>query len=336
MAVKMIKAPIHGLELLRGLCALSVAVFHCGGWSSGVHFHTWGLYGVYIFFVISGAVMYYNYHGMLVPGGISVPWFLYKRFARLAPLFLACVAMTAVLMHQWPLDQQLLNVSLLFGFADPGATSLVTGGWSLGIEFVMYALFPVLLAFTRSARTMIATFTALFVLRMIATGIALDGRTLVQAWSAYTQPGVFLVFFFGGMVLARINGFRAQPALALFAIPVFLFVGVSEESVLTGWKGAAYTLASIALVAGFFWSARQPIVLAISRFLGDVSYGLYLLHPIVWLVVRKFTPQLDAGLQAAIAIAISLAAAWCSLYLFERPVKNWLLGFRARSLATSS
>jgi peptidoglycan/LPS O-acetylase OafA/YrhL len=332
----MIKSPIYGLELLRGLCALSVAVFHCLGWSGGPHFNTWGLYGVYIFFVISGAVMYHNYHGMLAPGGISIPWFMYKRFARLAPLFVVCVFLTAILMHQWPVEKQILNASLLFGLTDPGGVSLVTGGWSLGIEFVLYALFPVLLAFTRSIPMMIATFVALFLLRVLATEIALDGRTLVQGWAAYTQPGAFLVFFFGGMLLARINGFRFQPAFALFALPVFLFVGSSEEAVLVGWRGIAYTLAATALVAGFFWSPRNGLALAISRFLGDASYGLYLLHPIVFQVVRKFTPQMQVEIRVVLAIAISLAGAWCSLHLFETPLKKWLLAFGRRAPVTSS
>lgn len=322
------RGPIYGLEVLRGACALGVAVYHCAGWAGLTHLNSWGLYGVYIFFVISGAVMYYNYHGMGGPGGISVPAFLYKRFARLAPLFAVCVVLTAILMHQWPAAKQVLNASLLFGFADPGGNSLVTGGWSLGIEFVLYALFPVMLAFTTSTRLMVGTFAILFALRVLATNIALDGRSLVEGWAAYTQPGAFFVFFFGGMVLARLNGLRYQVALALAAIPVFAIVGRSEESVLLGLPGMLYTLASIVLVAGFFWSPRNAVALALCRFLGDASYGLYLLHPIVWLVVHKFAASLPVVLQIAIALLLSLLAAWCSLYLFERPVKKFMLGQR--------
>lgn len=330
------KSPIYGLELLRGACALGVAVYHCAGWAGLVHLYSWGLYGVYIFFVISGAVMFHNYHGMGGPGAISVPRFLYKRFVRLAPLFAVCVVLTAILMHQWPAAKQVLNASLLFGFVDPGGTSLVTGGWSLGIEFVLYALFPVMLAFTASTRLIVATFVALLALRMLGTWVALDGRTLAQGWAAYTQPGVFLVFFFGGMVLAKWNGFRHQALLALAGIPVFAFVGPSEEGVLLGLPGMLYTLASVAMVGGFFWSPRSRPVLAACRFLGDCSYGLYLLHPIVWLVVHKFGAGLPIEAQILATLVLSLAAAWCSLYLFERPIKHALLGRRALAPALSS
>jgi peptidoglycan/LPS O-acetylase OafA/YrhL len=233
--------------------------------------------------------------------------------------------MTAVLMHQWPVAKQMLNASMLFGFADPGNTSLVTGGWSLGIEFVLYVLFPVMLAFTTSLRTLVVTLAVLFILRIITVELALDGKTLTQAWASYTQPGAFLVFFFGGMALARVNGFAFQRLLGLAAVPVLLFVGTSEEAVLMGWRGALYTLASIVLVAGFFWSPRHPAAIAVCRFVGDASYGLYLLHPIVWLVVRKFLPGQPAELLIAITIAVSLAGAWCSLHFFERPVKDFLL-----------
>lgn len=330
------KQPIFGLEALRGACALGVAIYHCAAWTGLAELYSWGVYGVYVFFVISGAVMYYNYHGMGGPGGISIPAFLYKRFVRLAPLFAVCVVLSAILIHQWPAARLMLNASLLFGFADPGSNSMVAGGWSLGIEFVLYALFPVMLAFLGSTRLLLGAFLTLLVLRIVSTNIALDGRTVIDGWSAYTQPGAFFVFFFGGMVLAKWNGFRYQAALALAAIPVFAMVGQSEEAILRGLPGVLYTLAGIALVAGFFWSPRGAFALAVCRFLGDTSYGLYLLHPIVWAVVHKFGANQPVALQIAATLVVSMAGAWCSLYLFERPIKYFLLGRRGLKPALST
>src|SRR3972149_4937923 len=129
---------ILGLEFLRGLCALFVAIFHWLSWAEIAELHSWGLYGVYIFFVISGAVLYLNYGDGRTPTDV----FLLKRFARLAPLYVAAVIAMGFMSDTWDWRKQLLNVSMLFGFVSPGETSMVTGGWSLGIEFVLYALFP--------------------------------------------------------------------------------------------------------------------------------------------------------------------------------------------------
>jgi dTDP-4-amino-4,6-dideoxygalactose transaminase len=38
---------VHGFDLLRGACAIVVALYHMLLWSGVAHLHAWGLYGVY-------------------------------------------------------------------------------------------------------------------------------------------------------------------------------------------------------------------------------------------------------------------------------------------------
>ncbi|MGE3916115.1 MAG: hypothetical protein AB7F78_10495, partial [Hyphomicrobiaceae bacterium] len=85
--------------------------------------------------------------------------------------------------------------------------------------------------------------------------------------------------------------------------------------------------------------------------LGDVSYGLYLVHfPILMVLLRLMTPIVPAELPplaavslnlglAVVVLAISLPLAWLSLRALEMPMQNvgrvlsrWMFRSRARYL----
>jgi peptidoglycan/LPS O-acetylase OafA/YrhL len=317
-----------GLELLRGLCAVLVASYHCLTWSGAASPHSWGLYGVYIFFVISGAVLYHNYHATL-SHDLSVPVFLLKRIARLAPLYIACVLATAIVSGNWPLRMILLNVTMLFGFVNPGTTSVVTGGWTLGIEFVLYLLFPVLLTLTRPIKVAVAVFSLLVAVRIAHTEMLLRNTTLEESWSAYTQVGSFVAFFFGGMLLAKF-----APRFRRWSIPVSLvcaallivYPGESATEAVTGWLGFAYMALCFAIAAGFFWVDAPKVLTAVSRFFGEISYGVYLIHPLLWALLSS----LDSLPRAVATILGSAALAWVVLRIYERPAKRLILGAPAK------
>lgn len=327
---------ILGLELLRGLCALLVASYHCLSWSAVVELSSWGLYGVYVFFVISGAVLYQNYRDSISlaptePNQISVPQFLLKRIARLAPLMWACILIPAIVHNSWLPSRYFLNLSFLFGFGTPGLTSFLTGGWSIGIEFVLYALFPILIAFARDMRTMVATLIVLLALRMTFLSLVLKGATLPTAWGIYTQPAAFLIFFFGGISIAKImprvrvaHWVLLSSGIAL-ALVLFLYPGTDADQILHGTRGFALTLASIAIVAAFFWSPSFKPAALVSQFFGDISYGLYLIHPLVWAALPKYAGPLPAGARIGLTLVLSGTAAWISLKFYERPVRAWIL-----------
>ncbi len=52
---------VLGWDLLRGICALGVASYHLMAWQKLADIHSIGFYGVYLFFVLSGASLTLNY-----------------------------------------------------------------------------------------------------------------------------------------------------------------------------------------------------------------------------------------------------------------------------------
>lgn len=308
---------IQGFEALRGLCAIAVALYHCLAWSGAAFNYNWGMYGVYIFFVISGAVLYHNYS--VLP---QVGPFLLKRFARLVPLYALVTVVTAIGLAQSLDWKHLLNVSMLFGLSNPGGTSTVAGGWSLGIEFLLYLLFPALLALMNSPRVFLPALLGFFLLR-IATVESIVVGPVEDWWQGYTQVGSFLFFFFGGMVIAKVMreatvhryvlwAVAAVSAAVIFAVPM-------RELILTEWIGLAYSALCLVVVAGFY-----AVKLPGSKFLGEISYGLYLLHPVVWGALHRVF-GLSVPWRIALTIPLAAAAAWLILRLYEQPMRRWII-----------
>ena len=83
---------VLGWDLLRGLCALVVALYHLLLWQDVAALHSFGSYGVYLFFLLSGASLAYTYADRFEQGRFAFREFLWVRYMRLAPLYLALMA----------------------------------------------------------------------------------------------------------------------------------------------------------------------------------------------------------------------------------------------------
>lgn len=330
---------IHSLDLLRGLCAIAVAGYHLAMWLGIAQVHTLGLYGVYLFFLLSGASMAVAY-AVRFRAGYSIAKYLALRYIRLAPLFIVVASYVALTSGRtlYPgvdlAERWLMNVTFVFGVANPAQTSLVTGGWSLGIEFVFYAMFPLLLA-VLSGRRAPWIVAALFVLQLAFVNLVLSGRTLGDAWSEYTQFLSFIGYFAFGVWLGLAHLERPPVTRSWLWVPWLALVGViatqsgnTAEGTLTGVRGTLLVFACCALL---FVTMRVRVprrLRGIATTLGDASYPMYLLHPIVVEVAA------DRGLFATmrvhqparfmvIALVATFALSFVVFRLFEAPILAW-------------
>ena len=138
---------LTGIQYLRAVAALLVLVNHLTFYlpSGGYRFWPGGV-GVDIFFVISGAVMWW------VARNARPLTFAWRRLLRIVPLYWLVLAFVAVL---WPgggidpwLDfplQDILRSFLFIPFANGargGAVQPVLGvGWTLNLEIYFYGIF---------------------------------------------------------------------------------------------------------------------------------------------------------------------------------------------------
>lgn len=293
--------------------------YHVLGWSGLGWVTTLGTYAVYAFFVLSGFALEHVYGDRL-----ELASFARARVARLAPLWLLVVVATVALTPVFDPAAIALNLSGLFGFVRPGATAVPTGGWSIGIEIVCYATFALLAWRQLSTRALVAlTFVALVGRSLYVAAIWPAGATLADVFVPYTEAPAFLVFFLAGMVGARlrVTGSRHWPFVAgviLVGAAVLATPIAEQRDLFTGPLGLGLTALVCVGVAvagsGAAWRGRAATAAGI---LGDLSYGTYLLHPLVWIVLTAAgVPLLTVFLAPALALAVHR---W-----FERPVGRWI------------
>lgn len=321
---------IEGFDLLRGLCAIAVAFYHILWWRDQVSLDGIGRYGVYIFFVLSGASMVVAYNSKFAHG-YDVGKFIVLRFLRLAPLFGLILALTlgiALLKKQsaWDVSgSTLLNMSFLFGLGNAGNTSAVTGGWSLGIEFVFYLVFPAMLAATRS-RAWILFLVLAFVVQHVFVNRTLDGTTLAAAWASYTQPLSFVFYFMAGCCIGRLieNGAVRYSALwipgcVLLALP---FLAIHGENNLVGMYGVVLSLSAAVLVLASAGLPISGLAAGAADALGKMSYGVYLIHPLAYGVVNRVLAKQATVVVAITTVTVSAIAALLLERYYEAPVRK--------------
>lgn len=321
---------IEGFDFLRGLCAIGVAFYHILSWRDQVLLNGIGRYGVYVFFVLSGASMYVAYSRKFAQG-YDAGKFIMLRFLRLAPLFGLVLLLTVGLAaaKREPVGQlladALLNISFAFGLGNPGSTTPITGGWSLGIEFVFYLTFPVILAAARSRAWMLVLALS-FVVQQVFVNRTLGSATLAEAWVAYIQPLSFVFYFVSGCCIGRLiesGAIRNSPLWVVgFVVAALPLLAIHSDSNLVGVYGLVLSLAAVALslcssglpIAGFM----SPVADA----LGRLSYGVYLIHPLAFGVVNKVLAKQPTLVIALATIAASSALALVLERYYEGPARK--------------
>ena len=143
---------IESLDWLRGLMAIAIMFYHLTYWhifplDSSYFLGRLGIYGVSVFFVLSGLSMAIVYSNFIVDKQTAAVFFI-RRIFRIWPLLWICVAIVTIPSllkgNEASIMQVLLNITTLFGFVSP-SSYINTGAWSIGNEMVYYALTPILI-----------------------------------------------------------------------------------------------------------------------------------------------------------------------------------------------
>ena len=338
---------LHGLDILRGLMALAVAVYHLSIWSrifeSGTRINNvvaiLGHYGVEGFFLVSGFCFFHLYGETSWDRG-ALRRFHIKRFFRIAPLYYLAVALNLALYNpvgpEVTLRMLAENATLTFGLFHPNH-ALVLGGWSIGIEYVFYMALPLL---TWATRRKIFLYLGAALLIALAWPWSF-GK--VQAapflgdmkFHTYVQiPNHAFLFLLGGIAadLRRRMTWRLSLPWFLGAVGLLVILAWPRGPVfydhfdaMVGMFRVKYvSICFLALMVFAFYDMpdhvlRRPFIL-----LGDASYSVYLLHPFAWMVVMALLPKgIASGWNFALALALTLGLAGLVYRWIEKPAMGW-------------
>lgn len=315
----------YNLDALRGLCAVFVALFHTA-WISNVRtlpIISNGWLFVDFFFVLSGFVIAQNYAAR-IDSLTSFRSFVIKRFFRLYPLHLATFVLAAAITG---MGFVLRNSSIVWSIADVfsadalQAVALVHGlgfahpsfnapSWSISAEFWTYIAFGLVALCMGAGAPRIAV--AMFVFGAAA---------LITMFVLNSPAGLYTAFEFGflrclagfslGVVVwlaYRVTGSWwpscgiTTIALIALSISVWFVLAWVERS------NAANGLV-LPLFAGIIYvcaTDRGSVFKAVletrpAKFLGRISYSIYMLHTSVLMVVSFFVTLLAPDLRGIAA-----------------------------------
>lgn len=321
--------------------------------------------GVFLFFALSGYLIAGPFLRALADGRAvpSARGYFIRRAARILPPY--WVALTALLLLVPPPHVSKSAVAihaLLLQSEVPGqATAIYFVAWTLGIEAMFYVLVPVAAALISRAhrgRAVPLGRLAAIVAGAWAGSIAFSA---VAAW-AIPNPGglsgplriglpAMLGQFCPGMLLALalhaeargaggrlLRGYRtlvARPVPVLVAMVALVVVAQAmsalSSSVLADMHRTVFALSAglvlVLVVSARGWADRAAAILAP---LGTVSYGVYLWHWVVVLVLRRhgWQPGVGPGLRAlgkdlVGLFVITVTVATMSWLVVERPLIRW-------------
>lgn len=348
---------IKGWTSLRAFAAIWVVLLHYGLY---IDFEApkWMLSGslaVDLFFVLSGFVMGHIYIQKIAGGSFSYKSFLWKRFARLYPVFLATTLGYIILLVLDPKNQGQLadrlngfdlfvNAAMLQAFNLTERLTLNYPSWSISAEMFAYLLFPLMgiwiIGIKRPGWALISVIICLAALS-VADYVISDGlRYSTDVHGVRVQDEGINIFF------ERTYDFSLLRVSSEFLLGLSFYrcLQMSEHSALRRFLEPMPALLIAALIVGSLYVGISLITVLLFAFLiasvfvrgvdcgrfvnyvGAISYSIYMGHALVQLQFHTLIYGQGfetARLIAGVAVAIGFGAL---LYHFiEQPFRHALV-----------
>jgi peptidoglycan/LPS O-acetylase OafA/YrhL len=355
---------LPSLTPLRGIAAMGVVLFHFCRWFPNLDTQRYtgainnGYLAVDLFFILSGFVITHVYKERLADQLTASGYgdFIKARIARIYPLHITMLlvfAVTAVLgrVANFALKGAFGSIPLLGERSLAGFfanLALVQGlwarqlswdnpAWTISLEFVAYVLFPLFFPLIWRARP---------AAKAIIGGVIF----MVLGWLAYQTNDY----------LNQWNGLYAIIRCFPEFLAGILAYSIYHSELMDRILASDLTLAAVLIVLGFLIQTGGPDIGIIAlfpvlmltavrnrgglgrllnaaplRWLGDISYSLYLVHWYILFIAREaalrvvgITPQsVAAGPALALTIAmigVSLGFAAVTYRVIEVPGRRWL------------
>ncbi len=338
------------LDGVRAVAVAAVLLFHAGlGWMSG------GYLGVSVFFTLSGFLitsLLLTEHA--ATGSVDARAFYTRRARRLLPASLVCIA--AVCLLAWAgafsgvtrMRRDVLGALLqVFNWvklgsgesyadlnaAQAGLRRPLDHYWSLAIEEQFYWIWPLMflgIVWWCTHRHV----TPLHVVGVLVAISAVAAPLIARIWgpnAAYwATPARASEILFGAFV-ACLVAVRPVAARAAALAPIglgLLAVGfvVFPDGHGPAYQGALPLVGAVSALTIYGLQAAGPArsVLSLKPLvaLGKVSYGVYLYHWPVYVLIDRQGWDLPLAVELTLKWGITGAIATASYFLVERPVRR--------------
>ncbi len=235
-----------------------------------------------------------------------------RRFFRIAPLFYLLICLNLMLQNvlgEFSPLRHLPRLDILLGFLFLNGTrprainTVVMGGWSIAVETTFYLILPLLWRYVTTVRRALVLFliSAPMLLKLSAW---LTDRTgdadRAHYFSFYWFPVEFPVFILGILCYfiwrdylkgQQLPSSRQKELSALLLVSSFVIYYASLP--FYDWRLYPSSYLFLPLILGLSLHPWKFIINPVTRFLGKISYSLYLLHPFALILTGLSLRKLD-------------------------------------------
>lgn len=340
---------IEQLTFTRFVAALLIVVFHFG--SGKMHFtntYTQFLFkqanvGVSYFFILSGFVMIIAYHKKIK---VNFKEYMRSRFARIYPVYLISLLLLLalfVISKQANYSEFILNLFMVQAWLPEKALVFNIAAWSIAVELLFYIVFPFL--YNR--------FYSKVKFQKLILPIVLFWLVSQLLYHFLLHQEQFSNLFYNSVdikyhPLFHLNEFLIGNLAGLY------FVQNSTKT--KNYDGAIIGLIALILIAlkfpvglnyhnGLLAILFIPLIILLSLnsgyitrlfnkkafvFLGEISFGLYILQFVIWMYISDYRLEKYLGLDRVddfvfcffLRLIILIVISALSYRYIETPIRN--------------
>ena len=271
---------------------------------------------VFLFMMVSGFGMCCGYYQKIVDQKISVEDFYKKRYIKIWPYFaLLCALDFVISPSKESLFEVFANLTLCQGLLPNAKISVIGVSWTLAVIFVFYMLFPFFCFLIGNKKRAWRVAVVALVFNWLCANYFKAGRTNIVYDAIY--------FIVGGLI------FLYRKELAEFASKhkviagaILLIVTVAYFAV----DGNTLTMLFFCVAALIYTLGCKRggvLVNPVAKFLGGISFEIYLCHMVIYRVLEKLhlVHLFGNGLLAYIFTAVAVI---CGSVVFSVCAK-WFL-----------
>jgi peptidoglycan/LPS O-acetylase OafA/YrhL len=219
---------------------------------------------------------------------------------------------------------QLINTGANY-FIEGLDKSLLTHYWALAVEQQFYLVYPVLvfgITWLSSEKHRVIALRVLLLLAIVTSSYWSITQTIIDPVASYFSPFTrFWELAFGGLLatFATTTKFKHAGYLGIGILVASMFLLNSQSS----YPGYLAWL-PVAGTALLLWAPLKPLGIAPLRYVGDISYSLYLWH-FIWLVLptQIENPITDPTFSWLFLLGAVICAV-LTYHIFERPINKSL------------
>lgn len=270
---------------------------------------------VFLFMIISGFSMCCGYYKKIVNRKISISRFYEKRYAKIWPFFAVLVLIDLVMSPSLTsLMEGFADLTLVFALLPNPNISVIGVGWTLGVIFLFYMLFPFFCFILEDTRRAWITFFITILYNIVCNVYFMDISHVIEDFS-FRSNFLFCSMYFmaGGIVyLYRETLRKFVKRFRILSLIICIFITMLYCIVKT-MISASGSVSEIGMMIMFsFWLIyaigsngkilNNPFV----KFISSISMEIYLCHMMIFRILEKLHMNYIFGTGILSYITVSL------------------------------